>query len=81
MTRDPWELTELTGFRSVQIPSGDAEAITAQVDRWKVTHIVVSSRRPALGQLRAPAGRFFQIPANGVVLLRARDVSLKPGCH
>ena len=48
MTRDPWELTELTGHRSVQIPNADAATIVATAQRFGVTHLIPSPRRRAM---------------------------------
>lgn len=50
MTRDPWELTELTGHRSVQIPNAGLSEILAVAARYRVTHLIPSARRRALAQ-------------------------------
>jgi hypothetical protein len=58
MTRNPWELTEATGFRSVQIPNESLDVISAEAARWDVTHIVSDPNRPQLGGLASRRGRF-----------------------
>jgi hypothetical protein len=63
MTRDPWEVTEATGYRSVQIPNEPARVIRAVAERWHVTHIVASPNRPQLAPLvaQARADRFTDV--------------------
>lgn len=61
MTRDPWELTELTGYRSVQIPNGPLDAIVATGRRFGVTHLVHTPRRAALTSPELSAN-FLPVP-------------------
>lgn len=75
MTRDPWELTALTGYRSVQIPNADAETVLATARRYGVTHLVSSPRRRSLASpLIAEA--FTPVPGHPE-LLRATSLALK----
>lgn len=74
MTRDPWELTALTGHRSVQIPNADAETILATARRYGVTHLVASPRRPALESPLITAA-FTPVPERAE-LSRATGVTL-----
>lgn len=67
MTRDPWELTELTGYRSVQIPNGDSSAIVSTAARFQVTHLIPSQRRRALSN-SAVASAFIPIAGRSGVL-------------
>jgi hypothetical protein len=48
MTRQPWELTEATGFASVQIPNDDLCTILATAHRYGVTVLLLPAPRAAL---------------------------------
>ncbi|MBE7478575.1 MAG: glycosyltransferase family 39 protein [Polyangiaceae bacterium] len=61
MTREPWQLTELTGYRSIQIPNADLDTILATAKRYGVTHLMPSFRRRALGDPRLLAA-FAPVP-------------------
>ena len=55
MTRDPWELTEATGYRSVQIPNEPADVILKEAQHWGVTHVLADASRPQLDALTSPS--------------------------
>ncbi|MBI3200752.1 MAG: hypothetical protein HYZ29_04345 [Myxococcales bacterium] len=77
MTRDPWELNTLTGYRAVQIPNASAEDVLAIAARYSVTHLVASPRRRAL--VLPPVIEAFT-PVPGVPGL-ARLRGLAAGCE
>jgi 4-amino-4-deoxy-L-arabinose transferase-like glycosyltransferase len=63
MTRYPWELTQATGFRSVQIPNAPVGEIRKVAERWGVTDILVSAKRPqliGLAQLERVRGDLYR---------------------
>lgn len=61
MTREPWQLTELTGYRSIQLPNADLDTILATAKRYGVTHLMPSFRRRALTDPRLSAA-FAPVP-------------------
>ncbi len=48
MTRDPWSINYLLGYRAVMVPQEDLETILAVADRYNVTHLLLPVPRPAL---------------------------------
>ncbi|NPV67537.1 MAG: hypothetical protein HPY64_10365 [Anaerolineae bacterium] len=48
MTRDPWSINYLLGYRTVMVPEEDLETILAVADRYGVTHILLPVPRAAL---------------------------------
>lgn len=60
MTRDPWEVSEVTGYPSVQIPTDDVCTVLAVARQYGVTYLLRSGVRPLL---RTPA----QLSAAGFV--------------
>lgn len=77
MTRDPWEVNELTGAASVQIPNGDLAAILDVARRYRVTHLIPTHRRTALSDPALP--KSF-VPVAGVNnLLRSAELPYECG--
>jgi len=48
MTRDPWSVNYLLGYRAVMVPQEDLETILAVADRYGVTHLLLPVPREAL---------------------------------
>ncbi len=48
MTRNPWELTQATGVRTVMIPNAPLEDILAVAKRYGVTDLLMSASRQAM---------------------------------
>ena len=57
MTRSPWELTQATGIRSVEIPNGTLAQILSTARRYGVTDIQDTDRREALRDISALTSR------------------------
>jgi hypothetical protein len=51
MTRDPWEFTQATGYRSVMIPNGPLDHILTTALRYHVTDIEPTTQRAALSKV------------------------------
>ncbi|MDT4961911.1 MAG: hypothetical protein QOF87_1558 [Pseudonocardiales bacterium] len=49
MTRNPWEITQATGFPTVQIPNGPLSDILRVAAKYHATDIELNATRPALG--------------------------------
>jgi hypothetical protein len=49
MTRNPWELTQATGYPSVMIPNNALADVIATAGRYGATDIIWSTQRPGLG--------------------------------
>lgn len=65
MTRDPWELTQALGIRTVQIPNAPLADILAVARRYGVTDLVITSKRAALArpsELLTPDGPLSRSP-------------------
>lgn len=85
MTRNPWELTEALGIRSVQIPNAPLDDILAVARRYGVTDILMTSTRPALAKtaaLLAPGGPLSRSPVMPVSLgiYRVKATVGEPRC-
>jgi hypothetical protein len=66
MTTAPWEITQATGFRTVQIPSAPLEDILRIARKYGVTDLQYSTSRPALrdiGALDVPGGQLREVSA------------------
>jgi len=64
MTAAPWEVTQATGFRTVQIPNDPLDDVFRIARKYGVTDIQFSTLRPALHGLRAlavPGGALRQV--------------------
>lgn len=48
MTRDPWSINYLLGYRTVMVPEENLETILAVADRYGVTHVLLPVPRAAL---------------------------------
>jgi len=48
MTRNPWELNAVTGFRAIQIPNNDLETIYEIALKYKANYLVLPAPREAL---------------------------------
>lgn len=53
MTRNPWEITQATGFRTVQIPNDSLSEILSVAREYHMTDIELSSARAALHDVKA----------------------------
>ena len=65
MARNPWELTQATGFRTVQIPNGSLDDILRVAHEYAATDIQFFSGRAALSdvaQLTSAGGPFAPTP-------------------
>jgi hypothetical protein len=83
MTRNPWELTEVTGIPAVQIPNNDLCTILGTARRYGVTTVVLPAHRTALqgrATLKAAGFRFLgRQDSRGVYRLPATSPACKPG--
>ncbi len=81
MTRSPWELTQATGIRSVQIPNGPLDQILSVARRYGVTDIEDTDRREALRYITALTSRYgpFSAPATLRALHIYRIKAADPG--
>jgi hypothetical protein len=77
MTRSPWEFSEATGYRSLQIPNNDLDQILATGRKYHATHLLVANQRVALAdveKLLAPEGPFRLVTKyKNAILLRMPD--------
>jgi 4-amino-4-deoxy-L-arabinose transferase-like glycosyltransferase len=48
MTRDPWSLNYVTGYRAVMVPNEPLDVILDAADRYGVTHILAPTARDAI---------------------------------
>lgn len=48
MTRDPWSVNYVTGYRAVMVPNEPLDVILEAADRYGVTHILAPVPRPAI---------------------------------
>ncbi len=51
MTRDPWSVNYVTGYRAVMVPNEPLDVILEAADRYGVTHILAPVPRPAINAL------------------------------
>lgn len=51
MTRDPWSLNYVTGYRAVMVPNEPLDVILEAADRYGVTHILAPVPRDAINAL------------------------------
>lgn len=56
MTRQPWEISQATGFATVQLPSGSLDDIMAVVRKYGVTDVLDPSIRPAFADITKMTG-------------------------
>ncbi|HEX2903270.1 MAG TPA: hypothetical protein VHO01_07410 [Jatrophihabitans sp.] len=56
MTRQPWEISQATGFPTVQLPAGSLQDIMAIVRKYGVTDVLDPGIRPAFADLAAMTG-------------------------
>ena len=83
MTRNPWEVTQATGYPSVQIPNGSLADILAVAHRYRVTDIELNGSRRALNNkasLLAPGGPFTRSRALGRNFYRVKSEAGQPRC-
>jgi len=85
MTRDPWELTQATGVRSVMIPNAPLEDVMAVARRYGVTDLLMHpSRQPTLGpaveQADQGLGPFVRERFDNTVYYRIRGVGADARC-
>jgi hypothetical protein len=85
MTRDPWEFTEATGFRSLQIPNNGLDEILKIGERYKATHLLLPAPRAALSDVASitlPNGPFSVVgTVSGTTLLRFPGRIAEQGCR
>ena len=63
MTRNPWETNVVTGFKAVQIPNNDIDAIYEIARKYGANYLILPAPRPALegiysGEIRDPRFEF-----------------------
>jgi hypothetical protein len=83
MTRSPWEFTEATGIRSIQIPNEPLDEILSMARRYGVTHLQFSPMRAALRDidiLSKPGGQFKAVPRAPEAAHLYRITSSVAGC-
>jgi 4-amino-4-deoxy-L-arabinose transferase-like glycosyltransferase len=84
MTRNPWEFTEVTGIRSLQIPNNDLDEILKIGERYRATHLLLPAPRAALSDVASitpPNGPFSVVgTVNRITLLRFPGVIAEQGC-
>ncbi|HJQ03792.1 MAG TPA: glycosyltransferase family 39 protein [Jatrophihabitans sp.] len=83
MTRDPWEFNQVTGFPTVQLPTGSLADILAVARKYGATDVQDPSYRPALhglAKLVGP-GRPFSQPSTLTGQLIYRINSTTAGAH
>jgi 4-amino-4-deoxy-L-arabinose transferase-like glycosyltransferase len=51
MTRDPWSVNYVTGYRAVMVPNESLDVILEVADRYGVTHILAPVPREAINQI------------------------------
>jgi hypothetical protein len=78
MTRNPWEFTEVTGFRSLQIPNNGLDEILKIAQRYRATHLLLPAPRATLSDVASitqPHGPFSVVgTVDRLTLLRFPDV-------
>jgi 4-amino-4-deoxy-L-arabinose transferase-like glycosyltransferase len=85
MTRNPWELTQATGVRTVMIPYGSLEDVLAVARRYGVTDLLMDGRRqaelgPAIDQAARGVGPFVREQFGQTVYYRIRGVGAGARC-
>lgn len=85
MTRNPWEFTEVTGIRSLQIPNNGLDEILKIGERYHATHLLLPAPRAALSDVASitlPNGPFSVVgTVDGATLLRFPGVIAGQGCQ
>lgn len=85
MTRDPWSLNYITGYRAVMVPNEALDVILEVADRYGVTHLLTPVPRPAInaidrGETSHPRlQRMAEFPQYGLHLYRIRPASTGAG--
>lgn len=51
MTRDPWSVNYVTGYRAVMVPNEPLDVILEVIDRYGVTHLLAPVPREAINQI------------------------------
>lgn len=78
MTRDPWSLNRVTGYRAVMVPNEPLNVILEVADRYGVTHLLAPVPRDAItridrGDARDPRlERVAELPDYGLHIYRIR---------
>jgi 4-amino-4-deoxy-L-arabinose transferase-like glycosyltransferase len=81
MTRDPWSVNLVTGYRAVMVPNESLDVILEAADRYGVTHILAPVPRDAItavdrGEVTNPRlERVAEIPQDSLWIYRIRPVS------
>jgi hypothetical protein len=65
MTRDPWQVNEVTGFPSVMIPDGPLCTVESIAKRYRATDFVTARQRPELGDSFLAAHGFTLLGGSG----------------
>ena len=80
MTRDPWSVNFVTGYRAVMVPNEPLDVILEAADQYGVTHILAPVPRPAIsnldyGQDEHPRiQRVMELPEYGLWIYRIAPV-------
>jgi hypothetical protein len=85
MARNPWELTQATGVRTVMIPYAPLEDVLAVARRYGVTDLLMDPRRqaalgPAIAQAAQGLGPFVREQFGGRTYYRIRGVGSDARC-
>ena len=81
MTRDPWSVNLVTGYRAVMVPNESLDVILEAADRYGVTHILAPVPRDAItavdrGEVTNPRlERVAEIPQDSLWIYRIRPAS------
>ena len=51
MTRDPWEVSFITGYAAIQVPNDDLDSILAAARRYDANYLLLPAQRAALDPL------------------------------
>lgn len=76
MTRDPWSLNYVTGYRAVMVPNEPLDVILQVADRYGVTHLLAPVPRAAItavdrGEVQTPRlQRIAELPQHRLHLYR-----------
>ncbi len=76
MTRDPWSIAFVTGYRAVMVPNEPLDVILDVADRYGVTHLLAPVPRAAInavdrGETSSPRlDRIVEFPEHGLHLYR-----------
>ena len=81
MTRDPWSVNYVTGYRAVMVPNESLDVILEVADRYGVTHLLAPVPRAAInaidrGEITHPRlQRIAEFPKYRLHLYRIRPAS------